>query len=147
MEKHICLICAGSNTDKYRNLMQARKELKQMFPDILFGKEKETSPLFISNPSLFLNQIGCFTTVLCVEKIVSLLKEIEKIAGRKIQDKKKEIIKLDIDLLAYDDKILKPHELTRKYMADGIKELQGLLLPDPRYVRYISLLNSFLKNF
>lgn len=144
MEKHTCLICMGSNTEKYRNLMQARKELKQMFPDILFGEEKETSPLFISNPSLFLNQLGCFTTVLCAEKIIESLKEIEKNAGRELQDKKEEIIKLDIDLLAYDDKILKSHEFSRKYMAEGIKELQALLLSDSRYVRYTSLLNSFL---
>ena len=39
-------------------------------------------------------------------------------------DKKEEKISLDIDLLSFDDRVLKPEELKREYVVKGLEELK-----------------------
>lgn len=114
MSRHYCFICIGSNTDSIRNLELARKELRQFFPDITFGKEVETDALlFRTNLSSFHNQTGQFYSELDKEKVKSVCKQIERLAGRLVEDKAAEIVKLDIDLLQYDNEVLKPEDMVR----------------------------------
>lgn len=39
------------------------------------------------------------------------------------EDKSQGIVKLDIDLLMYDDDILKPDDMKRDFIKQGLKEL------------------------
>lgn len=126
MNKHICLICVGSNTNRDVNIPFAQKHLKSHFPAIILGSEQDTPPLFYSNPAHFTNQLGCFTTNLSIAKIKEILKRIERMAGRLPGDKAKEIVKLDIDLLIYDDQFLKEKDLEREYVFWGIEEIKHL---------------------
>ena len=104
-------------------MLFARDRLTGFFPDIRFGKEMETQPLSLQNPSLFLNQLAAFETGLDQESVIACLKEIEAQAGRLPGDKGKEKIVLDIDLLKYDDVVLKPEELKRDYIILGINTI------------------------
>ena len=52
-----------------------------------------------------------------------LLKQIEKENGRLPEDKQQGIVKLDIDLLKYDDSILKPKDMEKDFVQAGLKEL------------------------
>ena len=120
---HRYIICIGSNYNRFSNLLFARQELTKLFPTICFTREQETKPLMLKNPSPFLNQMGMFfspTEELSVEKH---LKEIEQRSGRMPSDKIKERVCLDIDLLACDNRILKPKDWERGY----VKELLPLL--------------------
>lgn len=117
MEKQLCLICIGSNTCVPQNMELARKALTAFFPDISFGKEQETAPLFFrNNLSPFHNQTARFHSSLKPDKIKSIFKEIEMRAGRRTEDKSQEIVKLDIDLVQYGDTTLKPEDIHRDYM-------------------------------
>lgn len=117
MEKQLCLICIGSNTDIPQNMELARKALTTFFPDISFGKEQETAPLlFHTNLSPFHNQPARFYSLLEPNKIKCILKEIENCAGRMPEDKSREIVKLDIDLIQYGNIIFKPDDLKREYI-------------------------------
>ena len=49
------------------------------------------------------------------ERVRKELKAIEQSAGRRPEDKKEEKVSLDIDLLSYDDRILRPEDLKRVY--------------------------------
>ena len=40
------------------------------------------------------------------------------------EDKKKEKVCLDIDLLVFDDRILRPEDLKREYVRKGLEELK-----------------------
>lgn len=125
MKIHSCLICIGSNTNKNENVKTARKELEELFPDIKFGEEMLTDPLyFTSNPEMFLNQIATFHTGMNVEEIKIHFRSIEVQSGRLPSDKEKEIVKLDIDLLTYDKEILKPKDMQRDYIKKGISGLK-----------------------
>ena len=117
MEMHSCFICIGSNTYSEKNMELARKELQRFFPDIVFGKEVETKPLlFRKNLTPFHNQTGRFHSSQSSEEIKRTCKQIERQAGRMPEDKSKEIVKLDIDLVQYDDFILKPEDMQRPYL-------------------------------
>lgn len=128
MEIHNCLICMGSNTSSRQKIALARNELSTIFPDILFGKEMMTTPLFFKkNESLFCNQLGVFSTTFSIEEVKIRFRKIEKLAGRLPSDKIMEVVKLDIDLLKYDETILKPNDLQRDYIKKGLDDLEVFL--------------------
>ena len=121
---HSCLICIGSNYNRKENLHLARRRLTALFPSIRFTGEQETRPLFFRNPALFSNQVARFYTDADAERVVKELKTIEKEAGREKEDKKREKVCLDIDLLVFDNRVLKPEDLKRDYILKGLEELK-----------------------
>ena len=121
---HSCLICIGSNYNRKENLLLARRRLTALFPSIRFTGEHETRPLFFRNPALFSNQVARFYTDADAERVVEELKTIEKEAGREKEDKKREKVCLDIDLLVFDNRVLKPEDLKRDYILKGLEELK-----------------------
>lgn len=124
MKQHICLICLGSNTNREHNIPFAQNRLMHHFSDIVFGSEQDTTPLFYANPARFTNQVATFSSPLSVHEIKTIFKEIEAIVGRIPEDKQNEIVKLDIDLLVYDDLVLKENDLQREYIIYGMNELK-----------------------
>ena len=121
---HSCLICIGSNYNRKENLLLARRRLTALFPSIRFTGEQETRPLFFRNPALFSNQVARFYTDADAERVVKELKTIEKEAGREKEDKKREKVCQDIDLLVFDNRVLKPEDLKRDYILKGLEELK-----------------------
>ncbi len=113
----------GSNTYKEANIQWAQKQLTSYFPDIRFGSEQDTLPLGLTNPAHFTNQLAKFSTLLSMEKIKSICKQLESMAGRLPNDKKDGMVKLDIDLLIYDYQNLKESDLKKDYVIAGMKEL------------------------
>lgn len=120
----VCIICLGSNERRRENLPLARQELSILFPTIRFATEQDTEPLYFANPALFANQVAVFATELPKVAVLRALKAIERQAGRLPGDKQQERVCLDIDLLCYGDQVLKPRDLKREYVVDGLKELQ-----------------------
>jgi len=45
MNEHHCLLCMGSNTNRFTQLSDARKVLSEAFPDIHFGELMETQAI------------------------------------------------------------------------------------------------------
>ena len=90
MDEHHCLLCMGSNTNRYAQLSVAREALRTTFPDIHFGEMMETEA------------VG---------------------SGRIPEDKAQGVVKLDIDLLVFDNKILKPEDMEREYIRRGMSVL------------------------
>ena len=121
MNIHHCLLCLGSNYEYPINLASARKALKLVFLDIRFGNEMVTEAIGEKWLSPFGNQLAQFTTSLPPEEIRLILKQIEKDHGSLPEDKKRGIVKLDIDLLMYDDEVLKPEDMKREFVIEGMK--------------------------
>lgn len=116
-------ISIGSNEDRRENLALARRRLEELFSGIRFSKEEETKPLLFCRPELFSNQVARFTSNSGAEEVVLRLKNIEREAGRTPEDKKLEIVRLDIDLLSCDDTVYKPEDLKRDYIVRGLLQL------------------------
>ena len=121
-----CLICIGSNYNRKKNLLLARQRLQALFPTVRFATEEETEQLYLRSFALFSNQVAEFVTELDEECVVDELKAIEREAGRRPGDKVKEKICLDIDLLMYNGKILRPKDMNQEYVRKGIKQLDYL---------------------
>lgn len=117
-------ICIGSNEQQKDNLALARRRLKELFPDISFAEEEETKPLCSKRTVPFTNQVARFRSDCPAEEVNALLKAIEREAGRKPEEKVREIIRLDIDLLACDTTVFKPEDMQREYVRRGLSQLE-----------------------
>lgn len=116
-------ISIGSNERRTENMALARQRLTELFSDIRFSEEEETKPLFFHRSNLFSNQVARFVSDEAVTDVVARLKAIEREAGRLPEEKKQEIVRLDIDLLSGGDTAYKPEDLKRDYIVRGLKQL------------------------
>ncbi|MFH0974303.1 MAG: 2-amino-4-hydroxy-6-hydroxymethyldihydropteridine diphosphokinase [Spirochaetota bacterium] len=142
----------GSNLgDRAININKARLELLSK-PDITFVKEssiEETDPVDYVNQPLFLNQIILVKTAIPPEKLLKIFKSIEKKLGRK-----KTILKgpriIDIDILLYDDLIIKSQTLAiphpeiknRGFVLKHLLEIDANLIDPSTGIPYINFLKS-----
>ena len=121
---HTCIVCLGSNIDGEIHLRNAYKLLVQSFPDIKMGKILRTKAEGnISQPDYF-NQAATFTTNFSLGEVESILKEIEKENGRKFDDKFKGTVPLDIDLLQYNQQVIRSKDMFKKYVRQALQELK-----------------------
>lgn len=116
-------ISIGSNERRTENMALARQRLTELFSDIRFSEEEETKPLFFHRSNLFSNQVARFVSDEAVTDVVARLKAIEREAGRLPEEKRQEIVRLDIDLLSGGDTVYKPEDLKRDYIVRGLKQL------------------------
>ena len=119
-----CFIGLGSNAPTTSHLLAAQAELRKYLADIIFSRVLQTRPVEYDSPRPFFNQTAVCTTTMSVEELRHLLKQTERICGRRPQEKAQGIVTIDLDLLWYDGKVLKPADWPREYIQKGVKELQ-----------------------
>ena len=124
MTLHSCLLCLGSNYYRTANMAYARRGLEKHFPNIRFGEEMETEAIGSRFLSPFSNQLAFFETSLSAEEVQAILKSIERENGRLPEDKMYGVVKMDIDLLKYDEQILKPEDMEREFVRLGLEEFK-----------------------
>ena len=123
MNQHTCILCLGSNFYRIAHMAYAQRELKKHFPTIRFSEEMETEAIGSRFLSPFSNQVASFETTLSSEEVRAILKQIERDLGRLPEEKPQGVIRIDIDLLMYDDCVLKPADLERDFVKEGLKSL------------------------
>lgn len=121
------IVGLGSNQDKEKNMAHAVKLLCDYFVSIRFSGAVYTEPVNMLNPSLFLNQVAVAFTEEEPDDIIKYFKSVEKQLGRMPEDKLKESIPIDIDLLQWNDRVLKPSDIQRSYIQSAL-----LMLSDER---------------
>lgn len=116
-DMHKVLILLGSNTYSKLNIDKAKRMLLFYFPDIAFSKSSIT---FSDTESKFpfRNVLAIFTSELTVEEIIAKLKTIESAMGRTPKDKEVGRILIDLDLLGYDDTIVRPKDFEKEYVQN-----------------------------
>ena len=118
------LISLGTNEDREVNLALCHQLLNNIFPEIHYSETSLTSPYGKTYINDFLNQLAVFYTDKEKEEIHDLLKSIEEQIGRHPSDKENGIIKIDIDLVIWNDAILKPNDIKRSYVANLLPTLR-----------------------
>lgn len=121
--KHHYIICIGSNYERNEQVPRAQKALKHYWDSIQWAPPEETEGIGMKRFCVFTNQVAVFTGHETVEEVKSLLKAIEVKAGRKPEDKGHEVVRLDIDLIWADGKVLKPQDWQRDYVKRGVNFL------------------------
>lgn len=118
-----CIIGLGSNFGKKENMAKAKAMLAERFPGVRFGQTIETEPEGMENDMTFFNSIAEISTDMEEPELKSALKHIEALVGRTADEKKKGIIRIDIDLIACGGNILKQKDLDREYMKYLVRTL------------------------
>lgn len=118
------LISIGTNEDREDNLARCHQLLDRLFSNITYSATSLTTPYGNSYKNDFLNQLAFVYTEKDKSDIHQLLKSLEKEMGRSSNDKEKGIVKIDIDLVIWNDEVLKPADISRSYIADLLPSLQ-----------------------
>jgi 2-amino-4-hydroxy-6-hydroxymethyldihydropteridine diphosphokinase len=106
-------ISIGSNIDAEHYFNVALKELTAHFSNLYLSSVFESEAVGFDG-SNFLNMVVAADTQLDIAQVISLFKRIERDNGRKVDAKKFSPRTLDLDLLLYDDCVVKiPVELPR----------------------------------
>ena len=126
-ELAIAYLCLGSNMgEREENLCQALTLLSQKVNLEEVSSVCETEPVGYKEQPLFLNLVCRITTSLNPEELLHLAKEIETRMGR-VPSFPNAPRPIDIDILFYDNKIVKTHNLTIPHPR--LKERAFVLIP------------------
>lgn len=127
MNKHRIYIGLGTNAEYASLLLQsARRKLSIAFRgEQHFSEEVQTMPIDFTKGRMFTNQLAVIETSVPPTLFRSLLKGIERELGRKPEDVQEGIVKIDLDLLCLDGKVLKPEDWKRDYIQTALAELQA----------------------
>jgi 2-amino-4-hydroxy-6-hydroxymethyldihydropteridine diphosphokinase len=123
MKNKKLLLCLGSNFDQEKNTEKARKLLCNTFKSITFSKNLWTTPIG-KGTSLYLNCLASTETTMDYDELNVLLKRAELSFGRTPEEKKQNIVRIDIDVLQYGDKILHPDDWERYYVKQLLQQLK-----------------------
>ena len=124
MKLHRFVLTLGSNSEPQKHLSLAQAGLRSL------GLERLT--FFGLSDALFTDQVAVGETSMELETFATHLKALEHRTGRTPEQRKKhpEAIPVDIDLITWDREILKPRDITRPYLIEGLRELGEPLLPE-----------------
>jgi 2-amino-4-hydroxy-6-hydroxymethyldihydropteridine diphosphokinase len=117
------LISIGTNVNREATLALCHELLNGVFPEITYSNTSITTPYGNTYKDDFLNQLAFVYTSETKEEIQKQLKSIEKRIGRTATDKVNGKVKIDIDLLIWNEEILKPDDMERSYIADLLPSL------------------------
>lgn len=114
MKKKI-IVALGSNCDQEKNVLYAMDRLRGLFPDFSFSRMLWTEPIGIESDK-FVNALGWGMVEYTADEIVGILKDIEKECGRKAEDKARNLVRLDLDLLLYGKQRFREDDWKRDYI-------------------------------
>ncbi|MDU1892876.1 MAG: 2-amino-4-hydroxy-6-hydroxymethyldihydropteridine diphosphokinase [Dysgonomonas sp.] len=122
------LISIGTNENTEANLLLCHHLLENTFSDIKYSQTSITAPYGVQYKNNFLNQLALLYTKEDIDYTTSLLKSFEKKIGRTPSDKEKGIVKIDIDIVVWNDKVIKPNDISRSYIVDLLPTLRDNIL-------------------
>ena len=103
---HQVLISLAANCDQEKNLGEARKRLAQVLSDVSFTRKLWTDPVGVCHHARsirYLNQLASGHTMMTPDELCQWLKQTETSMGRTADDRREGIVRIDLDLLRYDD--------------------------------------------
>jgi len=121
--KHSVILSIGSNHKAEINMQRTHEMLGKVMTDTRFTGIIETEDSEGGGDS-FLNQMALGDTEMPFAAFRAYTKKLESILGRTPKRKAYGIIDIDIDILMFDGKTMKPYEWEQPYVKQLIKELQ-----------------------
>jgi len=120
------LLSIGSNTFAKTNIDKAKRMLSFLFPDIVFSEPILTEPEDDKYAYLFRNVLAKANTEMSPEEVIDKIKQTERAVGRTPRDKYLGRMIIDIDLIQYDGRILRPQDYERDYVQQLLPTLPDL---------------------
>jgi len=108
------------------NVKIAKQLLQSFFGKLCFSETVSTPPVGdIQNSSPFLNLVAIACTSRDITEVKAGLKQIEYLLGRRPGDKAAGMIPIDIDLLKWNDLVIKPEDMEQDYIVCALQSLSG----------------------
>lgn len=123
------ILALGSNSEQEVNMYKAKALLVALFGTIDFSKVVWTQPIGIRSND-FLNCLAVSRTSLDVARLNSALKKIEHLCGDTSENRKENVVKMDIDILRYDTTIMHEKDWDRPYILSLLDEMKPMLDSD-----------------
>lgn len=108
----------GSNENRAENMSRCRYLLSKDYPDVVFSEMINTEAYGDTYLTDFYNQLALINSEDNELIIAEKLKWIESEIGRQSEEKSKGIIKIDVDLLVVNGKIIKLQDFERPYISN-----------------------------
>ena len=122
---HHIVISIGSNYAAETNIPAAMRLLRDSYPTIRFSKPIENAPIDFPYPSgLFTNLTAHFYSSENREEVGRKLKGIELQLGRTYTKPFDGRVAIDLDLIVWNNTILKNVDYSRPYIQSGLQELR-----------------------
>lgn len=115
------ILSIGSNTCQEENMNKAYVKLRALFPTISFSTILWTDPIGIVSDR-FMNRLAFFTNNHGLPQIERALKQMERSIGNSKTERKQGIIKIDIDILLFNDQKLHENDWDRYYIKELLKQ-------------------------
>lgn len=103
-------VSIGSNIDQRRNIRSCLEALRSYFGELLLSRVYENKAVGFDGDN-FYNLVAGFETDREVHEVAAILREIEESHGRVRGSEKFSSRTLDVDMLLYDDLVLKENGL------------------------------------
>ncbi|MGM9798907.1 MAG: 2-amino-4-hydroxy-6-hydroxymethyldihydropteridine diphosphokinase [Parabacteroides sp.] len=116
-------LCIGSNRDKEINMKRAEAMLRAHFASIRFSPLMETEAIGYPEAEHFLNQVALCYCEESLGEVQIALKQMEWEIGRRPADKATGRMPIDIDLIQWNDQPIKPADLQRHYVQEGLQSI------------------------
>lgn len=126
MKKQECVVMAGSNCDAGESISCAFEALSRVFSDFVAGEAVRTPAVGEGYHGEFVNRAASFTSSRTASEVKGVLKNLEYEAGRRPGDKQRGVMPLDLDLLIFDGRVLKPSDMERDYVVSLLKALKAM---------------------
>lgn len=121
---NVIIVALGSNELPEWHMEQATAELNNLFASARWSPSIYTEPISCRRPAPFLNRVAIAETTLGVDGLLEQFKTLERKCGRLSDSKQTGIIPIDIDLVQWNQLLLKPDDYGRKYVQDALRWLE-----------------------
>lgn len=127
MSTHKLYIEIGTNLSTAEQvLLWTKRKLSEAFRgQARYSTPVKTEPVNFPSKEKFTNQLAIIETDVPTAFAKPLLKSIERQLGRTEEDATRGVVRLDLDLLWMDGKLLRPEEWERDYIKQAREELEG----------------------
>ncbi|MBR4533129.1 MAG: 2-amino-4-hydroxy-6-hydroxymethyldihydropteridine diphosphokinase [Bacteroidaceae bacterium] len=127
MSTHKLYIGIGTNLSTAEQvLLWTKRKLSEAFRgEARYSTPVKTDPVNFPSKEKFTNQLVIVETEVPTTFAKPLLKSIERQLGRTEDDAARGVVRLDLDLLWMDGKILRPEEWELPYIKAAREELEG----------------------
>lgn len=118
------IIGIGSNTtDAKARVEECCRNISEISSEAIFSSIYETEAVGSLPQPNYHNCVGVLRTSQPFEELKQKFKDMEREAGRLPEHKTEGKVIIDIDIVVWNNEVIKPTDLTRTYMTIGMEEL------------------------
>ena len=125
MKQHTAIICLASNSKNKESIIKiAIDAIAEYVVQSQYSLIYETDAVGVTPSSPYANCVGQITTTLAIEELNTLMKKMEIKQGRTNQSKTTGVIPLDIDIVVWNNQIVRFKDWEQQYFQIGYSQIK-----------------------